>query len=83
MTYKEKIKQMLSEQGMFDEDAEAVVEMVIKDDCNVAMKNRWNDDISNYPSTTRSVLWDSVCRIALEYIDKNCPKAWFRSAFER
>jgi hypothetical protein len=46
------------------------------------MKNRWGDDVENYPPGLYNVIW-AYCKIeALKYIDAHCPQAWFRPVFD-
>jgi hypothetical protein len=82
MTFRDKAKQMLTERGMFDNQAEAVMDRVIAAPENKAMQGRWNDDTSGYPPPMVNVLWFTVKRHALEYIEETCPEAWFKPMFE-
>ncbi len=52
-----------------------------KDKANKAMANRWSDTADDYPAPLFTVLKMSVKHSALEYIDANCPEAWFRPIF--
>lgn len=78
MNFEEKIKELLFNHGMFENQANAVIKIMKEDK---AMVNRWNDDTGEYPDSVLNVLWLSVKAAALEYIDENCPLAWFRSLF--
>lgn len=82
MTFKERVIELLYKRGMFQDQAEEVLELAMADPANEAMKDRWNDHIEGYPPQTLTVLWFSVKRVALDYIIKNCPQAWFRPMFE-
>ena len=82
MTFKEKMVELLHGQGMFQSQAEAVVELVIADPANEAMKGRWNEDIAGYPPEIVAVLWLSTKHTAREWIAENCPRAWFRPLFD-
>jgi hypothetical protein len=82
MTFKDKAQQMLTECGMFDNQADAVIERVIAAPENEAMRGRWNDDTEGYPPVMFNVLWLTVKRHALEYIEETCPQAWFKPMFE-
>ena len=81
MTIEDKIREMLVEHGMFENDAAAVVETMKADEANEPMAHRWNDNIEDYPPSILVVLWMEARNVALEYIDANCPKAWFRPMF--
>lgn len=81
MTVEEKLKKMLIDHGMFEDQAVAVMELVKADKVNESMENRWNDEAAGYPPRLFVALWMSVSNHALEYIDEKCPKAWFRPMF--
>ena len=81
MTVEEKLKNMLVERGMFENQANAVMEAVKTDKGNEAMLGRWNEPANAYPETLYLVLWSSVKDAALAWIDENCPRAWFRPMF--
>ena len=83
MTIEEKIEKWLFNSGMFEDQAKAVMEMVKADKANEAMEGRWGDSAEGYPDVLFSVLLMSVRDAALEYIDANCPLAWFRPMFVR
>ena len=77
----EKIKDMLIENGMFDGQADQVLDLLIDDLAARSMTGRWNDDIEGYHSQLLAVIWRSARRIALGWIDENLPQAWFRPMF--
>ena len=81
MTIEDKIKEMLSERGMFDSQVTAVMEAVKANDIHESMAHRWNDSTEDYPQGLLAILWASAKATALEYIDANCPDAWFRPMF--
>ncbi len=82
MTVKEKGLARLYECGLFQDQAEAIMELVIADPANKSMKERWNDAIEDYPQALWNVLWLSIKRVTRKYIEEHCPEAWFRSMFE-
>ena len=53
--------------------------MVMDED--TVMGNRWADDEGGYPKAMLNVLHVTVNRCAVEWIDKNCPEAWYRDVF--
>jgi hypothetical protein len=67
--------------GFFPDQAERVFEQVKQDKSNEAMTNRWNDEVDGYPKSMQSVLIYTLNRNAVEWIDANCPQAWFREIF--
>lgn len=82
MTIEQELYRRIFECGVFDKDVAAIIERVKASPENEAMITRWNDDVDDYPSAMISIAWLSAKRHALEYIDENCPQAWFRGAFE-
>lgn len=81
MTFKEKAIDLMFSNGMFEADAKTVFETIKAAPENEAMADRWNDDIDGYPPEMINVLWFTVKRHALAYIDATCPQAWFRPMF--
>lgn len=81
MTFEEKCLNLLQEYGMWPDQAMEVLEMVKADEANKAMIGRWSDSVEGYPASLIAVLWLSVKDVALQYIDANCPTAWFRTMF--
>lgn len=81
MTIEERIKEWLYNHGMFEDQADAVVKAMKTDEANVAMVNRWGDDVEDYLDSLMVVLLVAAKHAALEYIDANCPRAWFRPMF--
>ncbi len=47
----------------------------------IDMKERWGDAVEDYPPVMVNVLWVSVKHIAVEWIDRELPEAWFRPMF--
>ena len=79
MTIEEKLKSMLTERGMFENQAEEVLaELKKSKDC---MATRWTDGIEGYPSQLLNVLWIVTKRLSSEHIEKHCPQAWFKPMF--
>ena len=81
MTVEEKLKSMLVECGMFENQADDVLVRVQADEAHEAMLGRWNEPADNYPEQLYLVLWMAVKDAALAWIDENCPRAWFRPMF--
>lgn len=72
----------LFERGMFEDDAKQVVENVMNDEANEAMQGRWNDEIHGYPEVIKRMMALSLRNATIDWIDANCPKAWYRPMFE-
>lgn len=81
MTIKGEMVRMLQERGMFRNQAEEVIALVIADPTSESMAKRWNDNVSGYPAALLRVLWLSVQSYAVIWIDANLPQAWFRPMF--
>jgi len=80
MTIEEQIKEWLFSQGMWENQAAAIVEIMKADDANKAMAGRWGED---YPDALFPALLPSVKQAALDYIDANCPQTHLRHLFTR
>ena len=81
MTIEEKMRQMLVENGLFEQDCNAVMEIVKGYKHTESMKSRWGDAVDGYPDSLLVVVWMSVKQAAVEWIDTNCPLAWYRPMF--
>ena len=81
MTICQMMIERLEGSGMFAQDAAKVLEIAKKTDGLESMVPRWNDDASGYPSQLIPVIWLRIKELALEWIDANCPKAWYREMF--
>lgn len=81
MTFEDKLKELLVGNGLFDNQADEVVIIVKNAPENDIMAQRWNDRVEDYPPMMVNILWFTAKRHALEYIDANCPQAWFRPMF--
>ena len=81
MTFEEKMKAMLVERGLFDEQADVVIQNA-KEKIGDSMAHRWREDSEGYPPSVIAVLWISVKNEAKDYIAENLPKALFRPMFE-
>ena len=83
ITVKEKLIQMLVSRGMFENQAKEVIELSIpKLNKEVEGYTITFDSPSNHYPDNLYVIWLRFIRpIALEWIDKNFPQAWFRPMF--
>lgn len=80
MTIRDLLYGRLLGSGLFDSQAEAVLQMVY-DEGDKELKTRWHDNYEDYNPIVIDVLWVSVCRNTLKFIDANCPKHWARNFF--
>lgn len=84
MTTKEKLKQMLIDNGMFPNQADAVlgeaiprIEAVTPD-----YKITWDRPASEYPDVVFNAMWLHVRDVAKHWIAENAPQAWYRPMFD-
>lgn len=76
--------------GMSEQDAVGVLALVVLESaCNVTASVHWSDQVgddpgspSGYPPQVIAVLWMAVKRRAVQWVDENCPKAWYRTLLE-
>jgi hypothetical protein len=78
-TIRQWAERYLYERGMFPDQAKAVVDAVEAD--NEPMKGRWNHATDGYPHPLLAVLTFAIDAAAVEWIDANLPRAWYRSIF--
>lgn len=81
MTVEERFIKKLIDNGMFDSQAKEVMDLAMKNQELSLDKIQWTSDESGYPKTLMSTVWLSISLIALDWIDENLPKAWFRPMF--
>ena len=83
MTTKEKLIEMCVSRGMFEKQAREVVELAIPkiDKLANGYKTTWDRPSTEYPDVLYGVMFFTVARTALDWIDKNLPEAWFRPMF--
>lgn len=83
-TVKQKLESMLIQRGMFESQAESVMEKAIPE-LNSIVKDyniRFDSSSSEYPEVIYSILFMSVKKVALEWIEENVPMAWYKPMFE-
>ena len=83
MTVTEWMLESLTSRGMFDQDAEKIIEQLKPqlEKSDHSMSERWNDKISNYVMPIKTVWSIWLDRVALEWIDENAPQHWARPMF--
>ncbi len=78
MTSREKLIEMLVANGMFETQAEEVMDMAQeRDDMGI----HWNFSHDQYADMMYPILFESIKPIALEWIEKNKPQAWYKGCF--
>lgn len=75
MTFEEFCMKFLTERGMLDDQAKAVMEQVKSAEENESMADRWNDDIEEYPQSMMGIVVFAIKHHAIKWIDDNLPKA--------
>ncbi len=84
-TTREKFEKMLVDYGMFPQQAHEVMDAAIPvcDSSVDDYKFTWDRPSDEYPEALYNVVFVTTIKdVALEYIKKNCPNAWFRMIFE-
>ena len=81
VTFFDAMKSRLSENGLFDEHVNAIMEIAIKDESLSNMNGRWGDDVDGYPGMMTHITYRIIEPIAYKWICENIPQAWFRPAF--
>lgn len=83
MTVKDKLKEMLTSRGMFDTQADNVLQEAIPniEALTPDYKISWDDSAAAYPAPLYAVMWLPLRDAALKWIDANLPQAWFRPMF--
>jgi hypothetical protein len=82
MTFEQLAHDHLFNNGMFEDNVSAVIELAKKDEVLDSMSGRWTDKTDDYPPFMEKIFILSLDHVALKYIDENIPQAWFRPVFE-
>ena len=80
-TVKQKCLEMLTKNGMSNSQAEAVLEQARPQLEVDGYRMTWNSPADEYPPPFYLVVELVLRNNALEWIDANLPKAWFRPMF--
>ncbi len=82
MNFIEFLIEQMEENGLSLAEAEnEIMPRIMMAKENESFKDRWLNDIENFPIGVRTVLWISAKRHALEWIDENVPSVWYRVLF--
>lgn len=80
-TVKQKCLNFLMENGLWPDQADQVFERA-KPKLEVGgYKMLWGRPSSEYPDVLYAVMFLTLKTVGLEWIDENCPQAWFRPMF--
>lgn len=83
MTTREKLESMLVNNGMFESQAKEVIDIAIPELNNILDDYKFTFDrpASEYPNVIYTLLFMHIKPIALNWIEKNCPMAWYKPMF--
>lgn len=73
--------QQLQSMGLWEKEAEQVLEQYQNSDASKELKERWNEQTSAYPDVMKNVLLACLKSEALTWIDENKPQHWARPMF--
>lgn len=82
MTFKNVMIQEMIDRGMFESQAQEIMDLYVNDPRNLIEVHIWDDYANDYPNTMKNVLWIGVKEFAFQWIKDNLPEAWFRPMFE-
>ena len=82
MTVRAFMIKFLYERGMFPQQAEAALAPLFSDPDH-SMVQRWDDQIEGYPPQISALMVLAASDAAVDWIDANLPKAWYRPIFAR
>jgi len=84
LSSREYLEYMLINMGLFESQAKEIIALAIPeiDKGSQDYKISWNSPASGYPEMLYGVWFQTVKIVALPWIVKNCPNAWFRPMFD-
>lgn len=80
-TVRQVMKDMLVNNGMFEEQADEVMKVAERD--IDSMNENWGKEADSYPKVIITLTQSHVKRITLKWINENAPEAWFKPLFEQ
>ena len=81
MTLEERMIKELTERGLFEDQAQTILE-IYKGDLGEVMAGRWNESVEGYSENTIKGIWGGVKIVTREWIAENLPRAFFAPLFE-
>ena len=82
MTFEEMCKNYCTSNGMAAESAEEVIkELKISELIPEYLANKFNSPTSDYPDSVKAIVMMGLKDVAVSWIDKNQPQAWYRPLF--
>jgi hypothetical protein len=84
MTVREKLENLLISNGMSENQASEVMNIAIPklNDIVNGYGIKFNGDANDYPNEIYNALYFGIKPIALEWIEKYIPMAWFKPMFQ-
>jgi len=80
-TIREHFLNKLFQSGLFEDEAEQIMDRFIADEANKAMKGRWSEPVDAYPPLLIGLIWTAIKSETLAWINVHKPGAWYRSLF--
>lgn len=82
MTWQKFAEEFLSDLGMMPETVALVMAYAIEHRQYASMRNRWQQNIAEYPAVMQEVILQTLRPVALEWIDAHEPGVWYRDSFQ-
>lgn len=82
MNFKKMLMLRLTEEGMFDNDAIALVDAALADKTFCPeMATRWHHEVDGYPAGISASVYTVLRPFAFKWISEHQPNTWYRPAF--
>ena len=82
MTLQDKMRALLTENGLWPQEAAAVLIKAKGEKALESMTERWNDDLESYAAEMLAALWVTVQHVAAKWLAENKPKHFARPLFD-
>ena len=76
MNIEDTLKRELIDHGLWEKEADAILEEAKADPANELMKDRWTDDAEGYPRPLLGILWIGIKSKAVDWLKANKPDHW-------
>lgn len=83
-TVRQRLERMVFEKGVFEEQAAEIITAAIPELASALDGYKMNFEAlaSDYPDSLYTVMFWKIKPIAVRWIEKNCPEAWFLELFK-
>ena len=81
-TLEQYFTEKLEENGLWANEAKAVIEKAKASEFFESLKGRWNSDIKDYPLPTLPAIWVSLKSVAASWLEENAPQHWALPMFQ-